>query len=92
MPLGGMIPLSQALQVTGAVEIIAQGLVRVVGDAGPYPLLIRLVVINGRPGSVDRQHSDGAGGDPDHDLAAAAFGVSGRPLLMAVTVMSAPRS
>jgi di/tricarboxylate transporter len=43
--VGGMIPLSTAMQQTGAAELIAQGLVRLVGDAGPYPLLIGLVVI-----------------------------------------------
>ena len=41
--LGGIIPLSNALQSTGAAQLIANGLVWLVGDAGPYPLLIGLI-------------------------------------------------
>jgi hypothetical protein len=43
--IGGMVPLSHALQSTGAAEHIAQALVRLVGDAGPYPLLLGMILI-----------------------------------------------
>ena len=43
--IGGIIPLSGAMQTTGAAELIAQTLVNAVGNAGPYPLLIGLVLI-----------------------------------------------
>jgi len=87
--LGGIIPLSHALQETGAAEIIAQGLVRVVGDAGPYPLLIGLVLITAVLGQLISNTATALVVIPIAISAAAAFGVSGRPLLMAVNVMSA---
>ena len=35
----GMMPLSTAMTQTGAAELLADALVGVVGDAGPYALL-----------------------------------------------------
>jgi di/tricarboxylate transporter len=87
--VGGMIPLSHALQTTGAAEQIAQGLVRLVGDAGPYPLLIGLVLITAALGQLISNTATALVMIPIALSAAAAFGVSGRPLLMAVDVMSA---
>jgi di/tricarboxylate transporter len=43
--VGGMIPLSHALSSTGAADQIVQGLLHVIGDAGPYPLLIGLLLV-----------------------------------------------
>ena len=43
--VGGMIPLSTAMQVSGAADDLADRLVDVVGDAGPYALLIGLFVL-----------------------------------------------
>ncbi len=87
--VGGMIPLSTAMQQTGAAELIAQGLVRVVGDAGPYPLLIGLVVITAVLGQLISNMATALVVIPVAVSAAAAFGVSVRPLLMAVDVMAA---
>ena len=87
--IGGIIPLSHALQETGAAEQITQGLVRVVGDAGPYPLLIGLVLITAVLGQLISNTATALIVIPIAVSAAAAFGVSGRPLLMAVNVMSA---
>jgi di/tricarboxylate transporter len=87
--IGGMIPLSHALQATGAAEIIAQSLVRVVGESGPYALLIGLVVLTAVLGQMISNTATVLVVIPIALSAAAAFGVSGRPLLMAVNVMSA---
>jgi di/tricarboxylate transporter len=43
--IAGMIPLSHALQQTGAAEQMAQGLVLLVGDRGPYVLLLGLILL-----------------------------------------------
>jgi di/tricarboxylate transporter len=87
--IGGMIPLSHALQSTGAAEIIAQSLVSVAGQSGPYALLIGLVLITAALGQMISNTATVLVVIPIALSAAAAFGVSGRPLLMAVNVMSA---
>ena len=43
--VGGMIPLSTAMQTSGAADEVADGLVDIVGDAGPYALLIGLFFV-----------------------------------------------
>ena len=43
--VGGMISLSTAMVDTGAAEQLADGLVDVVGDAGPYALLLGLFLL-----------------------------------------------
>ncbi|MBV9547571.1 MAG: SLC13 family permease, partial [Chloroflexi bacterium] len=87
--IGSMIPLSHALEQTGAADIIAQTLVRIVGDGGPYPLLIGLVLITAVLGQMISNTATVLVVIPIALSAAAAFGVSGRPMLMAVNVMSA---
>jgi di/tricarboxylate transporter len=87
--IGGMVPLSHALQSTGAAEQIAQALVRLVGDAGPYPLLLGLILITAVLGQLISNTATALVVIPIAISAAAAFGVSGRPMLMAVNVMSA---
>jgi di/tricarboxylate transporter len=87
--VGGMVPLSHALQSTGAAEQIAQGLVHLVGDAGPYPLLLGLILITAVLGQLISNTATALVVIPIAVSAAAAFGVSGRPMLMAVNVMSA---
>jgi di/tricarboxylate transporter len=87
--IGGMVPLSHALQSTGAAELIAQGLVRLVGDAGPYPLLLGLVLLTAVLGQLISNTATALVVIPIALSAATAFGVSGRPMLMAVNVMSA---
>ncbi len=47
--VAGMIPLSTAMIASGAAEQLADQLVAVVGDAGPYALLGRAVRVHGRP-------------------------------------------
>jgi di/tricarboxylate transporter len=87
--IGGMVPLSHALQSTGAAEQIAQGLVRLVGNSGPYPLLFGLILLTAVLGQLISNTATALVVIPIALSAAAAFGVSGRPMLMAVNVMSA---
>ncbi|MBV9173248.1 MAG: SLC13 family permease [Chloroflexi bacterium] len=87
--VGGMIPLSTAMQQSGAADLVAHGLVRMVGDAGPYPLLIGLVLITAILGQLISNMATALVVIPVAVSAAAAFGVSVRPMLMAVDVMAA---
>jgi di/tricarboxylate transporter len=87
--IGGMVPLSHALQSTGAAEQIAHGLVSVVGNAGPYPLLLGLIVITAVLGQLISNTATALVVIPIALSAATSMDVSGRPLLMAVNVMSA---
>jgi di/tricarboxylate transporter len=87
--VGGMVPLSHALQSTGAAELVAQGLLHVVGDAGPYLLLLGVILITAILGQLISNTATALVVIPIALSAAAAFGVSGRPMLMAVAVMSA---
>jgi di/tricarboxylate transporter len=87
--VGGMVPLSHALQSSGAAEIVAQGLLRAVGGAGPYALLLGLILITAVLGQLISNTATALVVIPIALSAAAAFGVSGRPMLMAVNVMSA---
>ena len=61
--VAGMIPLSTAVTQSGAADDIAGLLLDVVGDAGPYALLVGLFVITAVFGQLISQH----GHRPDHD-------------------------
>ena len=61
----GMIPLSTAMTQTGAADLVADALVGVVGDAGPYALLAGLFLHHRGPRPAHQQHGDGAHRDPD---------------------------
>ncbi len=87
--VAGMIPLSTAMQQTGAAELIAQQLVRAVGDAGPYALLIGLVLITAVLGQLISNMATALVVIPIAVSAATTMGVSARPLLMAVNVAAA---
>ncbi len=43
--VGGMIPLSTAIQVSGAADLVAGGIVAVLGSASPYLLLFGIVLV-----------------------------------------------
>lgn len=87
--VGGMIPLSHALQDTGAADLVVQGLLHVLGDAGPYPLLIGLLLVCAILGQLISNTATALVVIPITVTAAAAFGVSPRPMLIAVNVMCA---
>ena len=47
--VGAMTPLSAAMTQTGAAQMLADRLVSVVGDAGPYALLAGLFILTAVP-------------------------------------------
>jgi di/tricarboxylate transporter len=87
--VAGMIPLSTAMQTSGAAEDLATGLVRVVGDAGPYMLLIGLFVLTAVFGQLISNTATALIVIPIAISAAAEIGVSAQPVLMCVAVAAA---
>jgi di/tricarboxylate transporter len=87
--VGAMIPLSTAMQQTGAAEHLAHLLVAVVGDGSPYLLLLALAVLTATLGQLISNTATALIVIPIAVSAAADLGVSVRPVLMAVTVAAA---
>jgi di/tricarboxylate transporter len=87
--VGGMIPLSTAMQQTGAAEKLAHLLVDVVGDGSPYLLLFGLCLLTAALGQLISNTATALIVIPIAVSAAVDTGVSVRPLLMAVTVAAA---
>jgi hypothetical protein len=87
--VGGMIPLSTAMQQTGAAEHLAHLLVEVVGEGSPYLLLLALAVLTATLGQLISNTATALMVIPIAVSAAADLGVSVRPVLMAVTVAAA---
>jgi di/tricarboxylate transporter len=87
--VGGMIPLTTAMQQTGAAAQIADILVQVAGSAGPQGLLIGLVLLTAILGQLISNTASALIVIPIAVSAATDMGVSGRPILMAVNVMAA---
>jgi di/tricarboxylate transporter len=87
--VGGMIPLSTAMQRTGAAELMADILVRAVAGAGPYALVLGLCLLTACLGQLISNTATALIVIPIAISAAGEFGVSARPVLMAVNVMSA---
>jgi di/tricarboxylate transporter len=87
--VAAMIPLSTAMQQTGAAESIATALVRVVGNSGPYALLVGLFVLTAVFGQLMSNMATALIVSPIAVSAAATLNVSARPLLMTVAVAAA---
>ncbi|HET6747713.1 MAG TPA: SLC13 family permease [Actinomycetes bacterium] len=87
--VGAMIPMSVAMQVTGAAERIATALVDVVGDASPYLLLLGVALLTSAFGQLISNMATAIIVIPIALSAAAELGVSARPVLMCVTVAAA---
>ncbi|HEX7793745.1 MAG TPA: SLC13 family permease [Vicinamibacterales bacterium] len=87
--VAAMIPLSTAMRQTGAAESLATGLVNIVGNAGPYALLIGLFVLTACLGQLISNMATALIVSPIAVSAAAELGVSPRPLLMTVAVAAA---
>jgi di/tricarboxylate transporter len=87
--VGAMIPLSTAMSKSGAANLMAEGLVQLVGDAGPYALLGGLFVLTAILGQLISNTATALIIIPIAVSAAAEIGVSARPVLMSVTVASA---
>jgi di/tricarboxylate transporter len=87
--VGAMIPLSTAMDTTGAAKLMAATLVHVVGDAGPYALLAGLFVLTAILGQLISNTATALIIIPIAVAAATEIGVSARPVLMSVTVAAA---
>jgi di/tricarboxylate transporter len=87
--VAGMIPLSTAMTSTGAAQKLADGLVDLVGDAGPHALLLGLVVLTFVLGQLISNMATALIVLPIAVSAAAEIDVSPQPILMAVAVASA---
>jgi di/tricarboxylate transporter len=84
--VAGMIPLSTAMQASGAADKVADGLLDVVG--GPYTLLIGLFVVIAVLGQLISNTATALIVIPVAIAAAGELDVSVRPVLMFVTVIS----
>jgi di/tricarboxylate transporter len=87
--VAGMIPLSTAMQESGAAAKLADGLVQIVGDAGPYALLVGLFVLTATLGQLISNMATALIVIPVAVSAAADMDVSAKPVLMSVTVAAA---
>src|SRR5262249_49135169 len=87
--VGGMIPLSTAMTQTGAAARLADVLVDIVGDAGPYALLAGLFVLTAALGQLISNMATALIVIPIALQTAKALDVSVRPVLMCVTVSAA---
>ncbi len=87
--VAGMIPLSTAMTKSGAAGTLADGLVRVLGDAGPHMILLGIVVLVLILGQLISNTATALVVIPIAISAAAEAGVSAKPMLMAVAAASA---
>jgi di/tricarboxylate transporter len=87
--VGGMISLSTAMTQTGAAEKLADGLVRIVGDAGPHALLLGLFLLTAALGQLISNMATALIVIPVAIAAAGDMDVSAKPALMAVAVSAA---
>jgi di/tricarboxylate transporter len=84
--VGAMIPLSTAMQVTGAANQLADGLVSLVGDHGSYALLVGIFVLTAVLGQLISNTATALIVTPIAVSAAIQLDISPRPLLMTVAV------
>ena len=87
--VGGMTPLSVAMRETGAADKLADGLVNIVGDAGPYALVAGLFLLTAVLGQLISNMATALIVIPIAVSAAAELDVSARPVLMAVNIAAA---
>ena len=87
--VAGMIPLSTAMEQTGAAAKLADGLVRLVGGSGGYALLLGLFVLTVALGQLISNMATALIVIPVALSAAGDMDVSAKPVLMTVTVAAA---
>ena len=87
--VGGLIPLSTAIENTGGAEKIAHVLITVVGDHGPYALMLGLFVLTAVLGQVVSNTATALIMVPIALSAAHDLGVSPLPILMLMAVAAA---
>jgi len=87
--VGAMIPLSTAMETTGAAKLMAATLVHMVGNASPYALLAGMFMLSAILGQLISNTATALIMIPIAMAAASEIGVSARPVLMSVAVASA---
>jgi di/tricarboxylate transporter len=87
--VGALMPLSTAMVGTGAAQLMAEGLVGLLGDAGPYALLAGLFVLTAILGQLISNTATALIVIPIGMAAAAGMGISPRPVLMSTAVAAA---
>lgn len=87
--VAGMLPLSTAMQTSGAADQLADRLVDLVGDSGPYPLLIGVFLLTAILGQLISNMATALIVIPVALSAAAELDVAGAPVLMCLNVAAA---
>jgi di/tricarboxylate transporter len=87
--VAALTPLSTAMQVTGAAQLLADGLVSAVGDSGPYALLAGLFILSAILGQVISNTATSLIIIPISVVAANQMGISVQPVLMCVCIACA---
>jgi di/tricarboxylate transporter len=87
--VGAMMPLSTAMVQSGAAAMMADKLVNMVGDAGPYALLAGLFALTATLGQLISNTATALIIIPIAVSAANGMGISPRPVLMSVAVAAA---
>lgn len=87
--VAGMIPLSTAMTQTGAAARLADGIVDLVGDAGPRALVLGLVLLTFGLGQLISNMATALIVIPIGVSAAAELDVSAKPVLIAIAVAAA---
>jgi di/tricarboxylate transporter len=87
--VAGMFPLSTAMRTTGAAEKLASTLVDIVGDSGPYPLLIGLFLMAAVLGQLISNMATALIVIPIALSAAAELDVAVAPVLMCINIACA---
>ena len=85
MLLAGVMPLGTAMQKTGAATLIADTLLKPLGDLGPYPALLGLTLMTMLLTNTMTNLAAAAFLAPIAIQLAQSLGVEARPMLMAVT-------
>jgi len=87
--VGELLPLSTAIEQSGAAALLANGLVDIAGDAGPRALLAGLFVLTAVLGQIISNTATAVIIIPIAVVTATQMGVSPAPVLMAVGVAAA---
>jgi di/tricarboxylate transporter len=84
--IAGLLPLSVALQETGAAEDLASVMLSIIGDAGPYALIALLFAVAALLGSAISNTATALILIPVAVSASATMDVSVQPVLMVLTI------
>lgn len=87
--VGALMPMSAAMEQTGAARMLADGLVAVIGDRSPYALLAGLFVLTAVLGQLISNTATALIVIPIGAAAAQGMGISVAPVMMAIAVASA---